>query len=145
MAVLWTCSLSRVVFPKPREAVGPGWEDWLFFWASSAFRALSSVAACFLNYIHEKRIWFVKIHQMIHHLHTILNIFFHGIILCHAFSHDFWWFFHEIFQHTKVCLFSREITLYIIICLFSWLLMTFFRHVFFHEIFRNAIPGHFFQ
>lgn len=50
MEVLLTCALSRVGFPKQRETVGPGWEDWLFFWASSAFRALSSVAACFLNY-----------------------------------------------------------------------------------------------
>lgn len=57
MAVLWACGPSLVVFPKPREAVRPGWEDWLFFCANSAFRALSSVAACFLNYaiVHEKK------------------------------------------------------------------------------------------
>ena len=52
--LFWTRVLSRVVFPKPR------WDDWLFFWASSAFRALSSVAACFLSYTDNEYIIYIE-------------------------------------------------------------------------------------
>ena len=61
-----------------------------------------------------------------------------------SFGNFFWHdFFHEIFQLTQIWPFCHEMTLYMILSWFSWLLFfmafgDFFLNDFFHEIFRHT-------